>query len=158
MNEQNLSKDYVITWDKMHRDAMALAALLSGKGLGKGRWRGILAITRGGMVPACIVARELGILLVDTFCISTYDDKTMGYSQILKAPAIIPGGSEGADWLVIDDLVDTGGTFRVIRQHYPKAHFACLYAKPDGKPTVDTFISEVSQDTWIHFPWEMNPA
>ena len=36
----------------------------------------------------------------------------------------------------------------------PKAHFATLYSKPAGKPLVDTFITEVSQDTWIPFPWD----
>jgi xanthine phosphoribosyltransferase len=36
----------------------------------------------------------------------------------------------------------------------PKAHFATVYAKPEGRPLVDTFITEVSQDTWILFPWD----
>ena len=36
----------------------------------------------------------------------------------------------------------------------PKAHFACVYAKPLGKPLVDSYITEVSQDTWIFFPWD----
>ena len=30
-------------------------------------------------------------------------------------------------------------------------------AKPAGKPLVDTFITEVSQDTWILFPWDTEP-
>ena len=37
----------------------------------------------------------------------------------------------------------------------PKAHFATVYAKPQGEPQVDTFITGVSQDTWIFFPWDM---
>ena len=37
----------------------------------------------------------------------------------------------------------------------PKAHFATVYAKPLGRPLVDTFVTEVSQDTWIYFPWDM---
>jgi xanthine phosphoribosyltransferase len=36
----------------------------------------------------------------------------------------------------------------------PNAHFATVYAKPAGRPMVDTFITEVSQDTWILFPWD----
>jgi len=42
-----------------------------------------------------------------------------------------------------------------VREMLPKAHFACLYAKPQGVPMVDTFVTEVSQDTWIYFPWDM---
>jgi len=39
----------------------------------------------------------------------------------------------------------------------PKAHFATVYAKPMGKPLVQTYITEVSQDTWIYFPWDIEP-
>ena len=55
----------------------------------------------------------------------------------------------------MDDLVDTGKTAKVVREMLPKAHFATVYAKPAGRPLVDTFITEVSQDTWIRFPWDM---
>ena len=55
---------------------------------------------------------------------------------------------------MVDDLVDTGTTARVVRALLPKAHFATVYAKPKGRPLVDTFITEVSQDTWILFPWD----
>jgi xanthine phosphoribosyltransferase len=64
---------------------------------------------------------------------------------------------EGEGWLLLDDLVDTGTTARVVRALLPKAHFATVYAKPAGKPMVDTFITEVSQDTWILFPWDTEP-
>ena len=54
----------------------------------------------------------------------------------------------------VDDLVDTGTTARIVRNLLPQAHFATVYAKPMGRPLVDTFITEVSQDTWIYFPWD----
>ncbi len=38
----------------------------------------------------------------------------------------------------------------------PNAHFATVYAKPAGRPLVDTFVTEVSQDTWIYFPWDLD--
>ena len=69
-------------------------------------------------------------------------------------PFRIRVGSHGDGWLIIDDLVDTGKTARVVRKMLPKAHFACVYAKPLGKPLVDSYITEVSQDTWIFFPWD----
>jgi xanthine phosphoribosyltransferase len=56
--------------------------------------------------------------------------------------------------LLIDDLVDTGKTARVVKDLLPEAHFATVYAKPAGRPLVDTFITEVSQNTWILFPWD----
>ena len=54
--------------------------------------------------------------------------------------------------MIVDDLVDTGKTARLVRDMLPDAHFATVYAKPMGRPLVDTFITEVSQDTWIFFP------
>lgn len=142
------SKTFPVTWDELHRHARALAWRL----LELGPWQGIVAITRGGLVPAAIVARELDIRLVDTVCVASYDDRTQGEVTILKQ---VPG--DGAGWLIIDDLVDTGVTAKAVREMLPKAHFATVYAKPAGRPLVDTFITEVSQDTWILFPWDIEP-
>ena len=142
------SKTFPVTWDELHRHARALAWRL----LDLGPWHGIVAITRGGLVPAAIVARELDIRLIDTVCIASYEDRERGAVTVLKP---VPG--DGAGWLIIDDLVDTGQTARAVREMLPKAHFATVYAKPAGRPLVDTFITEVSQDTWILFPWDIEP-
>ncbi len=138
---------YTVSWDQLHRDAKALAWRLNGHG----PWQGIVAITRGGLIPAAIVARELECRVIETVGIVTYDEEKRGDPRIAK-PA--PAAGDGAGWLILDDLVDTGTTARVVRALLPKAHFATVYAKPAGKPLVDTFITEVSQDTWILFPWD----
>jgi xanthine phosphoribosyltransferase len=143
--EDSYSKGFPVSWDQMHRDSKALAWRLAEKG----PWRRIISITRGGMVPACIVARELEIRLVDTICISTYDHQDRAAPQVLKA---VEG--DGPDVLIIDDLVDTGATARVVRAMLPQAHYATVYAKPAGRALVDTFMTEVSQDTWIFLPWD----
>jgi len=142
------NKTFPVTWDELHRHSRALAWRL----LDLAPWQGIIAVTRGGLVPAAIVARELDIRLVDTVCIASYDDRNRSEPQVLKR---ISG--DGAGWLIIDDLVDTGHTARVVREMLPKAHFATVYAKPAGRPLVDTFVTEVSQDTWILFPWDIEP-
>ena len=142
-----IAKTFPVGWDELHRNARALAWRL----LDRGPWEGIVAVTRGGLVPAAIVARELDIRLVDTVCIASYDDRTQGHPVVLK-----PVEGDGAGWLIIDDLVDTGRTARVVRDMLPKAHFATIYAKPAGRPLVDTFVTEVSQDTWILFPWDLD--
>ena len=141
-------KDFPVSWDQLHRDARALAWRLAEKG----PWDGIVAITRGGLVPAAIVARELEVRLVDTVCVTSYDEKTQGELEVLKAATVI---DKGKNMLIVDDLVDTGRTAKLVRQMLPDAHFATVYAKPEGRPMVDTFITEVSQDTWIYFPWDL---
>ena len=114
----------------------------------------IVAITRGGMAPAMIVARELDVHNVDTVSVKSYHHQERADAVILKAPDADLMG-DGAGILIIDDLVDSGKTLELVRSKYPKAHFATVYAKPQGRPMVDTFITEVSQDTWIFFPWDM---
>jgi xanthine phosphoribosyltransferase len=147
-------KAFPVSWDQFHRDARALAWRLNGAG----PFEAIVTVTRGGLVPAAIVARELDLHLIETICISSYDHIKQGELKVLKgvAPELLQKGGKGV--LIVDDLVDTGKTARVVRDLLPDSHFATVYAKPMGRPLVDTFITEVSQDTWIHFPWDTGLA
>jgi len=144
-DKSRYQKTFPVSWDQLQRDCRALSWRL----IEMGPWKGILAITKGGLVPAAIIARELGIHLIDTICLSTYDWKDIGDTKVLKGVE-----TDGEGWLLIDDLVDTGKTAKTARDMVPKAHFATVYAKPEGRPMVDTYITEVSQDTWILFPWD----
>ena len=150
-------KAFPVSWDQFHRDARALAWRLNDAG----PFEAIVTVTRGGLVPAAIVARELDVHLIETICISSYDHIRQGELKVLKgvAPELVQGsGGGGKGVLIVDDLVDTGKTARVVRDLLPNAHFATVYAKPMGRPLVDTFITEVSQDTWIFFPWDTGLA
>jgi xanthine phosphoribosyltransferase len=148
-------KAFPVSWDQFHRDARALAWRLSGAG----PFNSIVCITRGGLVPAAIISRELGIRLLETVCIASYHDYTsQGGLMVLKDVDDKLAVDGGVTVLVVDDLVDTGKTVRIVRDRLPKAHIATVYAKPLGRPLVDTFITEVSQDTWIYFPWDMGYA
>ncbi|WGD31548.1 xanthine phosphoribosyltransferase [Ancylobacter sp. WKF20] len=155
MSDDRQNKAFPVSWDQFHRDARALAWRLAGAG----PFVGIVCITRGGLVPAAIVARELGIRLIESVCIASYHDyKNQGETEVIKPIAQVvldAAGPGGQGLLVIDDLVDTGSTAKVVRAMLPNAHFATVYAKPAGRPIIDTFITEVSQDTWIYFPWDM---
>ena len=147
-------KGFHVSWDQIHRDSRALAWRLDGQGPDDGAWRAIVAITRGGMAPAMIAARELDIRKVDTISVQSYHHQSQGEAVVLNKPSDEMMG-DGTGILIIDDLVDSGKTLELVRQMYPKAHFGTVYAKPKGKPMVDTYITEVSQDTWIFFPWDM---
>ena len=139
-----------VTWDQLHRDARQLASTL----MARGPIRGIVAISRGGLIPAAIVARELECRLVESVCVAMYEEEDAGEARLLKAP-VAAGDGEG--FVIIDDLVDSGTTARLVRGLLPKAHFACLYAKPAGKDVADSWVAEVPQDTWVLFPWDTAP-
>jgi xanthine phosphoribosyltransferase len=146
-------KSFPVSWDQFHRDARALAWRLSAAG----PFRAVVAVTRGGLVPAAVVARELGIRIVETVCVASYEYDKQGEIAVLKkVTETITGDDMGHGVLIVDDLVDTGATAKVVREMLPKSHFATVYAKPLGRPLVDTFVTEVSQDTWIYLPWDMD--
>ena len=147
-------KGFHVSWDQIHRDARALAWRLDGKGPDDGAWRAVVGITRGGLVPAMIVSRELDIRTVDTISVQSYAHQDRSEARVIKSPQAELMG-DGTGILIVDDLVDSGKTLELVRSLYPRAHFATVYAKPSGKPQVDTYITEVSQDTWIFFPWDM---
>ena len=141
-----------VSWDEFHRDAKALAERLTSAG----PWRGIVAISRGGLVPATIIARALNIRVVETVSVVAYDqlsqgEEALGVPKVTKLPDF---AGDGEGFLIIDDLVDTGTTARVVRALLPKAYFACVYAKPAGRGLADAVLKEVTQDTWIVLPWE----
>ncbi len=139
-----------VSWADVHRDAWALAERLEAIG----PFKGIVAVARGGLVPAALVARALGCRMIETVAINTYDEERPHQPLLLKPPA---AAGDGTGWLLLDDLVDSGATAKLARGLLPKAHYATLYAKPAGRPMVDTCIAEYAQDTWIIFPWETGP-
>ena len=147
------SDEIVVSWPELHRDARYLSQQLHDHGA----WKGIIAITRGGLVPAALVARELEIRLIDTICVSSYSATSGTAAQQQGGVEVLKGiEGDGNGFLLIDDLVATGKTAQFVRQLLPKAYFATLYAKPAGRPFVDTCVKEFKQDKWIFFPWDID--
>jgi xanthine phosphoribosyltransferase len=153
MPRSSYEDEIIVSWVELHRDARYLSEQLHAKGT----WKGIIAITRGGLVPAALVARELDIRLIDTICVTSYSRAAAGEADQVRADVKVLKGVEGdgEGYLLIDDLVDSGRTAQVVRQLLPKAHFATLYAKPLGRPIVDTCVKEFKQNKWIFFPWDI---
>lgn len=133
-----------LSWDRFHQDCRTLSVRLMHR-----QWRGVIAIARGGLIPAAIIARELNIRLCDTLCVASYDHDQQGEPDILKA---VEGDGDG--FLIVDDLVDTGVTARLVKKMLPKASLAVVYAKPQGEALADYWVDRFEQDNWLHFPWD----
>lgn len=152
----NLRDDFtrrIVTWDDVHRDTRVLVHRL----VSRGPWTGIVALSRGGLVPSAIVAREMGIRVIDTLCIHSYDEQVQQGLRILKQPERAVA-EKGRGWLVIDDLVDTGRTARAAKELLPECYLATVYAKPEGQKIADAYVHDVPQDVWIFFPWDTAPG
>ncbi len=119
---QKAGKPFPVSWDQFHRDCRALSWRLNDLG----PFHAVVAITRGGLVPAAIVARELNVRIIDTMCIASYDHTKQGELKVLKGVSTEVaklGGGTGKGLLVVDDLVDTGKTARMVREMLPRRAF-----------------------------------
>jgi xanthine phosphoribosyltransferase len=141
-----MKKKYIVTWDMLHIHSKNLALRL----YSRKKWKGIFAVSRGGLVPCSILSRELGIRYVDTICISSYNNTFLKKLKIIKKVQ-----DTGKNILIVDDLSDTGRTAKIIRKIYPKSYFVTIFAKPLGRRYVDDYVLDVPQDTWIEQPWDM---
>ncbi|XBC39444.1 MAG: xanthine phosphoribosyltransferase [Buchnera aphidicola (Nurudea shiraii)] len=144
-----MSKKYIVTWDMLQIYARKLAYKL----LPATQWDGIIAVSRGGLIPSALLARELNIRFIDTICISSYDHNNLRDLRILKYASMTKLNESKI--IVVDDLVDTGGTGQVIRHIYPKATFVAIFSKPMGKLLVDKYVIDIPQKVWIEQPWDM---
>ena len=144
-----------VSWEEFHRDCRSLAAQLAVLG----PFTALIAVTRGGLVPAGILAHELAIGVIETISLASYHvGREQGELKLLKdvSPRFRENGAAGL--LVVDDLVDTGNTARFLRTHLPRAHLAAVYAKPQGLLQLDTYVAAVPQEVWIDLPWELTPV
>jgi xanthine phosphoribosyltransferase len=141
-----VANHHYLSWDAVHRDTITLAHQIKDKG----SWKKIVAVTRGGLIPTAILVQYLDIRLIDTVCIATYSAKNQpGRAEIFKTLY-----DESDQILVVDDLVDTGKTFEVLRGFLPQATYVSLYYKPKGKQWLDFAVKMIAQDVWVVFPWE----
>ena len=142
-------KELIVTWQDIHRDCYELAKKQKNR-----TWKKIIGISRGGLVPCAILARELSILHVETICISSYNYQKQGELVLIKGLE----NEDGSDCLVVDDLVDTGKTTKMIRNMLPKSKLVTVYAKELAKNLVDDYVKDVEQDVWIQLPWDLKLA
>lgn len=150
MEAEFSEQELFLSWEDVFHDSMTLGLKLREIA----PWKGIVAITRGGLIPAAIVARAIEVKIIETIGLSSYSDETKTQHKIEVIKNLDGIEQEGEGWLVIDDLVDTGATAQQVRSMLPKAYIGVVYAKPQGTTSADAFAVSIAQHTWIHFPWE----
>lgn len=142
------TKELYLSWDEIQANCIELAYKLIGD---RKKFDAIVAVTRGGLFPAGLLARELDIHLIDTICVSRYNGMHAGDTEtVLK----IPQGLEGKSVLVVDDLADKGRTLDVVKEHLPNATVAVLIVKPEGRDRAHYHVRETEQEVWVRFPWD----
>ena len=137
-----------ISWEEFHQHTKLLAQKIKANGT----YNKIIAISRGGLLPAGVISYELDIRNTQAINISSYDGERQRTIEEIVIKADI--GEVDEQTLIIDDLTDTGTTFRLVKQLFPKATLTAVYAKPKGKKDVDIYGVDIP-DKWIVFPWDI---
>lgn len=122
----------------------------------------IIGLSRGGLVPATILANNLNVREVYSIGVASYDDRsnTPGVMNTYqRLPSNAPGFSRGDNVLIVDDISDKGKTFEHVynlteSQHDCMLYSASIFIKPKTKHTPDFYHSQVPEDQWVVFPWE----
>lgn len=141
----NSNDSIVLSWSDIQQDTLLLAEKLRNH-----QWDRIYAVSRGGMIPAALIAYDLEIRHIDTICVKSYDSRKQGEFELIKSPV----QEDMHNILIVDDISDSGKTAELIKKFYPETSYAALYVKRAGKDDVDYYIREYPEEKWIAFPWE----
>lgn len=144
-----MADKYYISWEDFHQDVKNLA----GKIKEKGTFNRIIAICRGGLIPAGILSYELDIRQCDSIIIQSYDHYQSREDSSISVDHSIQNVDEKT--LIIDDLSDSGRTFQIIQEMFPKAIRACVYTKPRGEKIANISARSLP-DKWVVFPWDVD--
>lgn len=101
----------------------------------------IYGIPRGGVIPAVMVVHELESRKLNARFVTNLNDLTP--SELLKL-------------VVIDEICDSGSTFKVIEQLYPMVKTAALFLRHNSDFRPSYYAYQTNHDRWLHFPWEVH--
>ena len=136
-----------VNWEEFHNQVKELAAKIKVAG----KFNRIVAISRGGLIPAGILAYELEIRDCDVINMSSYDGEIKRQNNAVEIKGLLANIDEKT--LIVDDLSDSGRTLDLLHRQYPKATRVCVYTKPKGQASCEMFAKE-QPDQWIVFPWD----
>jgi len=121
----------------------------------------VIAIARGGLIPAGALAYALGIKAAGTLNVEFYSDveETLP-DPVVLAPLLDTDAIVGKRLLVVDDVADSGRTLDLVlgllRKHTTEVRSAVMYTKP--RTIVQPDYSWLETDRWINFPWSSLPV
>ncbi|MBP3688331.1 MAG: hypothetical protein J6J35_08255 [Alphaproteobacteria bacterium] len=112
----------------------------------------LVAVSRGGLIPAQLIAYKLNIRDIRVMKLISYDeDNTRQEIKDISTDRLF----DGADVYFIDDLADSGATVRYIRKKFPTARLCSLLEKTCCNKHPDITAREgIKENTWVIFPWD----
>ena len=129
----------------------------------------IVALSRGGLIPATIIANQLVVRHVYSVGISSYQQahdgkETQGMFELYqRLPSNTPRADKDEVTLIVDDISDKGKTFIYAKEHVSQCIGGniitmSLVMKPKTMFKPDYYDKVVPQSCWVVFPWERKVA
>jgi len=145
-----MQKQY-ITWDEINHWSGKLAEKIAAD-CDDLQQATLVAVSRGGLIPAQIVAYKLNIRDVRVMKLISYDENNVrGETKDISTDRLF----DGSDVYIIDDLADSGDTIKYLRQKYPSSKMCTLLQKTCCKEHPDICVREnIAKDTCLVFPWD----
>ena len=123
----------------------------------------IVAISRGGLIPARLVAETLNISHIYSIGLTSYkEDNKQGEIAIYQSPLLEINKNKHKLAIIIDEIADTGNTFNYISRQWTKTCentsciFASMYVKEHCKLVPSIYHKKIASSDWLIFPWEAN--
>jgi hypoxanthine phosphoribosyltransferase len=121
----------------------------------------VIAIARGGLLPAGAIAYAMGVKAAGTLNVEFYSDiETTLPDPVVLEPLLDTNAIKGKKLLVVDDVADSGRTLALVvellREHTDEIRSAVIYTKPASVIAPDFTWRET--DRWINFPWSTLPV
>jgi len=126
----------------------------------------IIGLSRGGLIPATIIANSLGVREVYSIGLASYELTHNGVEAprddirvYQRLPSNCPKLNKREKVLIVDDISDKGHTFEHVINNLTKQYqstfmTASIFIKPSTSYLPDMFYSEVPDEQWVVFPWE----
>ncbi len=146
----------VVSWQRFHAQCFELAKKVKDSGFRPSK---IVAIARGGLIPAVLISHALKNKELYVIRCDYYESDAHG-EQKLPRPVIhqkLPFSLEGEKVLLVDEVADSGASLEESLNHLkslnPKeVKVAAVFVKPKCTVKPDFFSRET--DKWVVFPWE----
>ena len=148
------SRCELISWDHFYDLSRDLAWKLNGASFQPDL---IVAISRGGCIPARILCDYLDVFDLDVIKIEHYHGVNMRKEAVLRYP--LSADITGRRVLLVDDVSDTGDSFQLAARHLrskgkpAELQTAALHHKTVSRFTPDYYADLVEQWRWIIYPW-----
>ena len=156
-DSSELAEKEILTWEAFGTFSRQMAQTIADSGFVPDI---IIAVARGGLLPAGALSYSLGVKLSDAINVEFYTDVAETLPDpVLLAPMLDTESIAGKKLLVVDDVADSGRTLalvvQLLQRYDAEVRSAVIYAKPRSVVSPDYVWKRT--DEWIVFPWSAEP-